>query len=255
MLYNRRMAADASPRPTTAASRAIKPLRKLASRIQARLARRLLLVLGRGLFRLHFQFRGLENVPSGEPLIVAAAPHRNWIDPFLIVLALPPQPRIYFLGSAEGMFDTWWKRAVLAALGGVVPVSTAGQLNRQALDLSLEILAADYRLGLMPEGWGQEARPATEIQPIRRGVAFLSEHSGRRVLPVGLAGTQELWRGKTLHLQVGPPLPALAAGATRAQQNAYAAELEQSLCRILPPQPPEPEDGRKPWPWLTRLLY
>jgi 1-acyl-sn-glycerol-3-phosphate acyltransferase len=56
---------------------------------QARLTRWLLFVLGCGLFRLRFEFEGLEQVPPGEALIVAAAPHRNWIDPFLIVMALP----------------------------------------------------------------------------------------------------------------------------------------------------------------------
>jgi hypothetical protein len=119
----------------------------------------------------------------------------------------------------------------------------------------LQILAAGNSLGLLPEGWGQEAKPPTEIQPIRRGVAFLSEHSGCRVLPVGLAGTQELWRGKTLRLQVGAPLAALSPRATRAEQNAYVTELELALRSVLPPLPPEPANGHKPWPWLTRLLY
>ena len=227
----------------------------LLTRLQARAVRRLLYLIGSGIFRLRFQFRGLEHVPAGEPLIVAAAPHRNWIDPFLVVIALPPEPRIYFLGSAEGMFNTRWKRAILAIVGGVVPVSTSGQLNREGLDTSLAILAADQRLGLFPEGWHQEHQPPTEIQPIRRGVAFLAERSGRRVLPVTLAGTQELWRGKTLRLQVSPPLDALAPDAPRAEETAYAARLTDVLGASLPPLPPEPADGRKPWPWLTRLLY
>lgn len=226
-----------------------------AERLQARLSRRILRLLGHGLFRLRFEFRGLEHVPRGEPLIVAAAPHRNWIDPFLIVIALPPEPRVYFLGSAEGMFNTWWKRAVIAALGGVVPVSTAGHLNREGLETSLRILATDRRLGLFPEGWQQEAKPPDEIQPIRRGVAFLAERSGRRVLPIGLAGSQELWRGKMLRLQVGPPLDPPPPRADRATENAYAQRLTEALRAALPPLPPEPRDGRKPWPWLTRLLY
>lgn len=227
----------------------------LVSWLQARLIRRLLFLIGRGIFRLDFQFRGLEHIPRGEPLIVAAAPHRNWIDPFLIVMAMPSNPRVYFLGSAEGMFDKWWKRGVLTVLGGVIPVSTEGNLNRQGLETSLAILKADRRLGLFPEGWNQEQQPPDQIQPIRRGVAFLAERSARRVLPVGLAGTQELWRGKTLRLQVGPPLDALHPDATRAEETAYAERLTAALRAVLPPLPSEPADGRKPWPWLTRLLY
>ena len=225
------------------------------TRLQARIVRRLLYLIGGGIFRLRFQFRGLEHVPPGEPLVIAAAPHRNWIDPFLIVMALPLRPRIYFLGSAEGMFDTWWKRAVLAAVGGVVPVSTSGQLNREGLETSLAILAADQRLGIFPEGWSQEHQPPAEIRPIRRGVAFLAERSGCRVLPVALAGSRELWRGKTLRLQVSAPLEPPPPGSTRAEETAYADRLTAALRAALPPLPPEPPDGHKPWPWLTRLLY
>lgn len=225
------------------------------SRLQGRVSRWLLVRLGRQLFGLKFEFRGRELVPPGEPLIVAAAPHRNWIDPFLVIIALPPEPRVYFLGSAEGMFNTWWKRAVLAAVGGVVPVSTEGQLNRQGLTTSLEILAAGKSLGLMPEGWGQEAGPPTEIRPIKRGVAFLAERSRRRVLPVGLAGTQELWRGKRLRLRIGPPLDPPPADAPRAEEIAFAELLTRALRDVLPPPPPEPSDGRKPWGWMTKLLY
>lgn len=225
------------------------------SRLQARCARRLLLFLGTVVFRLKFEFQGLEHLPRGEPLLIAGAPHRNWIDPFLIVMALPTVPRIYFLGSAEGMFNKWWKRAVIRLLGGVVPVSTQGHLNRQGLETALAILGDGNHLGIFPEGWDQETKPPAEVQPVQRGVGFLAAHSGRRVLPFGLAGTQELWRGKTLRLRLGPPLPALDGGASRVDEVAYLGRLREALIGVLPPLPPEPVDGSKPWPWLTRLLY
>jgi 1-acyl-sn-glycerol-3-phosphate acyltransferase len=228
---------------------------RLREACQVKFTRGLLFVLGQSLFRLRLEFEGLELVPPDEPLIVAAAPHRNWIDPFLIVMALPSRPRIYFLGSGEGTFNRWWKRLIIGAVGGVVPVSTIGQLNREGLQTALAILAAGRSLGLMPEGWDQEAQPPDQIAPIKRGVAFLAERSQRRVLPVGLAGTQELWRGKTLRLRVGAPLDPPALGAPRAEEQAFAARLTGALLAALPPLPPEPADGRKRWPWLTRLLY
>ena len=224
-------------------------------RLQARVTRGLLFFIGRTVFGLRLEFRGLERAPRGETLIVAGAPHRNWIDPFLIVMALPAAPRVYFLGSAEGMFNRWWKRLVIVLLGGVVPVSTSGQLNREALQTALDVLVADNHLGLFPEGWGQEHQPPDEIQPIQRGVAFLAARSGRRILPVALAGTRELWRGKTLRLCVGAPLDGLPPKPERADEQALVERLGASLRSLQPPLPPEPPDGRKPWPWLTRLLY
>ncbi|HEU5431574.1 MAG TPA: 1-acyl-sn-glycerol-3-phosphate acyltransferase, partial [Thermomicrobiales bacterium] len=237
---------DASPartfRPTT------------WSRLQARFGRRVVLLLARFVFRLRLEFAGLENVPAGEPLIVAGAPHRNWIDAFLIMMALPPSPRLFFLGSAEGMFNAWWKRAVLALFGGVVPVSTKGLLNRDGLETSLAILAADNRLGIFPEGWEHVAGPPHEVEPVKRGVAFLSQRSGRRVLPVALAGSKSLWRGKTLRLRIGPPLDALAPDTDRAAAQAYADRLGATLTALLPPLPPEPPVAERRWPWLTQML-
>ena len=93
----------------------------------------------------------------------------------------------------------------------MVPVSTRGQLNRDGLELALGILERGNRVGIFPEGWG--AKPDPEIMPLKRGVAFISQHSGRRVLPVALAGTTDLWRGKTLRVRIAPPLDALAAGS------------------------------------------
>jgi 1-acyl-sn-glycerol-3-phosphate acyltransferase len=62
----------------------------LWSVLQARRIKLWLTLVGKGLLRLNIEVEGLELVPRGEPLIVAAAPHRNWIDPFLILQVLPP---------------------------------------------------------------------------------------------------------------------------------------------------------------------
>jgi 1-acyl-sn-glycerol-3-phosphate acyltransferase len=222
--------------------------------LQARLGRRLLSLIGTGLFRFKIQVEGLEHVPPGEPLIVAAAPHRGWLDSFLILIALPADPRIYYLGSAEAMFNTWWKRSILRLMGGVVPVSTVGLLNREGLETSLAILDGGNSLGLFPEGWGHINNPPPDIAPFKRGVAFLSQRSGRRVLPVGLAGTGELWRGKTVALRVGPPLPALAPGAGKAAQQAYVDAMREAIKAVEPTVPAPPPVEQRRWTWLSRMM-
>src|SRR5215218_3505469 len=73
----------------------------LWSALQARRIRLWLTLVARGLLRLSIEVEGLELVPRGESLIVAAAPHRNWIDPFLILQVMPPVPRTYFLAAAD----------------------------------------------------------------------------------------------------------------------------------------------------------
>jgi GPH family glycoside/pentoside/hexuronide:cation symporter len=224
------------------------------TRLQARIARRIVLVLSGWVFRFQVRPIGLEHVPPGEPLIVAVGPHRGWLDAFLVMMALPPGPRPWFFGSAEALLGTRWRRAILRLFGGIVPVSTVGKLNREALETSVEILAAGNRLVIFPEGWGTLEGPAGEIGEVRRGISFLAARSGRRVLPVGLVGTRKLWRGKELPVRIGPLLPALAANADRAEAQAFADAIHAALTAILPPAPPEPADGKKPWPWLSTLL-
>ncbi len=224
----------------------------LWSALQSRRIKLWLTLVGKGLLRFNIEVEGLELVPRGEPLIVAAAPHLNWIDPFLILLVLPPLPRTYFLAAADTTGNRWWKRIAIELAGGMVPVATRGQLNRDGLELSLAILERGNRVGIFPEGWG--ARPDPAIMPLKRGVAFISQHSGRRVLPVALAGTTDLWRGKTLRLRIAPPLDALGPGASREEEQTYVDGLRAVLQDALPPEPAEPPDGKKPWRWLTRAM-
>jgi 1-acyl-sn-glycerol-3-phosphate acyltransferase len=222
----------------------------LWSALQARRIRLWLTLVGKGLLRFNIEVDGLELVPRGESLVIAAAPHRNWIDPFLILQILPPLPRTYFLAAADTTGNRWWKRILIDLAGGMVPVATRGQLNRDGLQLALAILQRGNRVGIFPEGWGP--KPDPEILPLKRGVAFISQHSGCRVLPVALAGTSDLWRGKTLRVRIAPPVDALPPGANRHEEQTYVDSLRAVLHDVLPAEPAEPPDGKKPWRWLTR---
>ncbi len=224
----------------------------LWSALQARRIKLWLTLVGKGLLRSNIEVEGLALVPRGEPLIVAAAPHRNWIDPFLILQVLPPLPRTYFLAAADTTGNRWWKRVAIELAGGMVPVATRGRLNRDGLELSLAILERGNRVGIFPEGWG--AKPDPAIMPLKRGVAFISQHSSRRVLPVALAGTTNLWRGKALRVRIAPPLDALPPGANRHEEQAYVDGLRAVLLAAVPPEPEEPRDGKKPWRWLTKAI-
>jgi 1-acyl-sn-glycerol-3-phosphate acyltransferase len=226
--------------------------RTLWSALQALRIKLWLALVGRGLFRFRIEVAGLEHIPRGEPLIVAAGPHRSWIDSLLLLTVLPPLPRTYFLAAVGLPGQRQWKLRVINIAGGMVPVATSGQLNREGLELALAILAHGNRVGIFPEGWGP--RPDPEVMPLKRGVAFLSAHSGRRVLPVALAGANDLWRGKTLRVQFAPPLPALEPGADRQAQQAYVDRLRAVLQEVAPAPPPEPPDSQKRWRWLTRLV-
>jgi 1-acyl-sn-glycerol-3-phosphate acyltransferase len=209
--------------------------------------------IGSRIFGFRFEVSGLEHVPPGEPLIVAGGPHRNWVDGFLLIIALPPEPRVTFLAS-ENAFSTWWRRLVLWLTGGVEQVSTTSALNREALTGALRVLDRGDRLGIFPEGWHHLDDSPREIGELRRGIAFIAQQSGRRVLPVGLAGAKPLWRGKTLRVRIGPPMPPPPATARREEQQAWSDELRAVLQRLLPPEPPQIPVAERNWTWLTTWL-
>jgi 1-acyl-sn-glycerol-3-phosphate acyltransferase len=209
--------------------------------------------IGTRLFGFRIEVSGREHVPAGQPLIVAGGPHRNWVDGFLLLVALPPQPRVVFLAS-ENVSDRWWKRLLVRLAGGFEPVSTTSALNREALDAAQLVLARGDRLGVFPEGWDHLADPMREIGDFRRGLAFVAQHSRRRVLPVALAGGKPLWRGKTLRVRIGPPLDPPPIEAGKAAQQSWSDQLRATLQELIPPEPPAIPLARRRWPWLTDLF-
>src|SRR3712207_2827305 len=123
--------------------------------------------IGTRLFGFRIEVSGRERVPAGQPLIVAGGPHRNWVDGFLLLVALPPQPRVVFLAS-EHVSARWWKRLLVRLAGGFEPVSTTSALNREALAAALLVLSRGDRLGVFPEGWDHLDGLQREVGEFRR---------------------------------------------------------------------------------------
>lgn len=221
--------------------------------VQARFSRLVVNLIGRGLFGFRIEVSGAEHVPAGEPLIVAGGPHRNWVDGFLLMIALPALPRLTWLAS-ENVSDRFWKRVLVFIAGGFEPVSSTSALNREVLAAAQEVPRRGDRLGIFPEGWDHLEDPMREIGAFRRGVAFIAQQSGRRVLPVALAGAKPLWRGKTLRVHIGIPVNPPAGDAGRAAQQAWSDGLRATLEGLIPPEPPEIPVGARRWAWLTDLF-
>jgi 1-acyl-sn-glycerol-3-phosphate acyltransferase len=220
---------------------------------QARFTTNVVRFIGTRLFGFHIEVSGRENVPVGEPLIVAGGPHRNWVDGFLLLVALPAQPRVVFLAS-ENVSDRPWRRVLVRLAGGFEPVSTTSTLNREALEASLRVLKRGDRLGVFPEGWHHLEGPMREIGDFRRGPAFIAQQSRRRVLPVALAGSKPLWRGKTLRVGIGTPLDPPPMDVGKVAQQTWSDELRATLQDLIPPDPPEIPLEQRRWPWLTELF-
>lgn len=203
------------------------------------MARVLLRLLLGAVFEIRAE--GLEHLPPG-PYILACN-HLGWVDPFVILAALPARPRVHFLGRRSAIHNRAWKRWTLSAFGGVIPVDP-GAHSRGLSDEVAAVLRGGGALALFPEGATGPEEGA--LLPFRPGVARYAAASRLPVVPAGLAGTLELWLGKGFTLRLGPPL------RCDAESEAELARIRVAVAQALPAY--RPGAGKRRWPWLTHLL-
>jgi len=166
---------------------------------RASLFYRLVRLLARFILFVVFRFRietsGREHLPPGGYLLVGAA-HRGWMDPFLVVHALPVEPRAWFLGSAPSTFTTRWREVLVHRLGGLLPVWRGGIGVDPHVASARAVIANGGVFVQMPEG--TVSGPAGRIGPFRVGWAVIALRTGAPIVPFAMAGTEELYVGRRM---------------------------------------------------------
>jgi 1-acyl-sn-glycerol-3-phosphate acyltransferase len=167
---------------------------------------RLLRLLARfilfGLCRLHVETSGQEHLPKQGGYLLVAAAHRGWIDPFVVMHAIPPEPRAWILGSGPSTFTSRWRESLIHRVGGLLPVWRGGV----GIDAHVASARAVLRSGAvfvqMPEG--TVSGPPGRIGPFRHGASLIALRTGAPIVPVAMAGTETLYVG---HRMVSKVLP------------------------------------------------
>jgi 1-acyl-sn-glycerol-3-phosphate acyltransferase len=131
------------------------------------------------------RIRGRERLPRSGGYVLAPS-HRSMMDiPFLAVVT--PR-RVRFMGKVQ-VFKIPVVGTVFRWLGGF-PVQRDGT-DRKAVRDSIEILQGGEPLVIYPEGTRQHGGV---IQPLQPGAAYLAIRAGVPVVPVGIAGSEEIFR-------------------------------------------------------------
>ena len=183
--------------------------------------------------RVRIRLEGGDQLPRSGAYIVAGAPHRTWVDPFLLWGWLPAEPRLVFFGDARAMGRTRVRRAVLRLVGGVIPIPSSHRAGATDTHFAAatEALRSGAAFCLFPE-----TGPAAPLGSIRRlgaGVGYIALRSGVPVVPVAIGGNHELFLGRTIVVRVLPPLSALElAGLTAPPEPGSVAERE-AVHRVL----------------------
>ncbi|MFI5199846.1 MAG: lysophospholipid acyltransferase family protein [Candidatus Limnocylindrales bacterium] len=155
-----------------------------------------------GVLRLHHERQGSEDVPARGGYVVAAAVHRGWMDPFLIMHALPLAPRVWFLGSGPSAFSSRWREHLLHRVGGMLPVWRGGIGIEQHVASARAVLEAGGVFVLIPEGG--VAGPPDRLAPFRFGSALIALRVGAPILPIAMAGSAELYLGRRMTTRLLP---------------------------------------------------
>jgi hypothetical protein len=166
----------------------------------------------RFVFRFHMTTSGREHLPAGGYLLVAAA-HRGWMDPIIVLDALPAEPRVWFLGSAPSTFTSRWREGFVHRIGGLLPVWRGGVNVDPHVSSARAVIANGGVFAQMPEG--TVSGPPGRIGPFRVGWALIALRTGAPIVPFAIAGTEELYLGRRMASRILPATsPATLLGSS-----------------------------------------
>ncbi len=184
-------------------------------------------------FRFRIATSGQEHVPTGGGYLAVAAAHRGWMDPFVVMHALPAEPRAWFLGSAPSALTSRTREWLARSVGGLLPVWRGGVGIDAHVDSAKAVIANGAVFVQMPEG--TVSGPPGRLGPMRNGWAIIAQRTDAPILPIAMAGTEELYIGRRMGSRVLPP--------TSVRELAG-----------LPSDAPLPEPGSRDELALARLL-
>jgi 1-acyl-sn-glycerol-3-phosphate acyltransferase len=156
-----------------------------------------------GVFRFRIETSGQEHLPRGGYLLVGAA-HRGWMDPFLVLHALPLEPRAWFLGSGPSTFTSRWRERLIRRIGGLLPVWRGGFGVEAHVASAKAVVEAGGFFVQMPEG--TVSGVPGSLGPFRPGAALIALRTGATIVPFAMAGTEELYLGKRMASRILPPV-------------------------------------------------
>ena len=222
-----------------------------------------------GLFRFRIETSGREHLPAGGYLLIAGA-HRGWMDPFVAMHALPAEPRSWFLGSGPSTFTSRWRERLIHRLGGLLPVWRGGLGIEGHVRSARAVVDAGAVFVQMPEGTVNG--PPGRLGPFRPGAAVIALRTGATIVPLAMAGTEELYLGRRMASRILPPTTAaellgpdwdgvLPAPDSRAEldlarraSDALAARIAPVVEELHPRTVDPPEHPRRLRRRLTWLL-
>ena len=179
----------------------------------------------------HLRVRGLYNIPTNGPFIIASN-HLSWTDIPLVAMYVRRRKVVYMAKEEYFKGKLRW----LVRLIGSFPVKR-GEADRQALRTSEEQLKKGNILVIFPEG--TRSRTQTMAQA-RAGLGLIALRTGVPVVPVAVWGSEKLLKkfGAPVTVSYGQPIVLKPKGKkiTREDIDAATRTIMHTIAEMLPPQ-------------------
>ena len=191
------------------------------------------------------------------------------MDPFVVLHAIPTEPRAWFLGSGPSTFTSRWRERLIHRLGGLLPVWRGGVGIEQHVASARAVIGNGGVFVQMPEG--TVSGPPGRIGPFRTGWAVIALRTDAPIVPLAIAGTDELYLGRRMASRVlpvtsvralagldpGAPLPAegsreeleVARRMSASLAEIFRPAVEELQARTVDP-PDRPRRFRRRLTWL-----
>lgn len=154
-------------------------------------------------FRFRIRTDGQELLPARGAYFLVAAAHRGWMDPMVVMHAVPAEPRCWFLGSGPSTFTARWREILIRRLGGLLPVWRGGVGIDQHVASAQAVMRNGGVFAQMPEG--TVSGPPGRLGAMRTGWAIIALRLDPPIVPLAMAGTEELYVGRRMASRVLPP--------------------------------------------------
>jgi hypothetical protein len=128
------------------------------------------------------------------------------MDPFVAMHAVPAEPRCWFLGSGPSTFTSRWLESLVHRLGGLLPVWRGGLGIEGHVRSARAVVEAGAVFVQMPEGTING--PVGRLGPFRPGAALIALRTGATIVPLAIAGTEELYVGRRMASRILAPTDA-----------------------------------------------
>jgi HAD superfamily hydrolase (TIGR01509 family) len=210
------------------------------------LSRFVAIVISRGLFRVRLTGRG--RLPAGPAIYCFA--HRSWIDPFVLMAALPLRPRLRFFGPKEEDMSVGGRNRLMSWTGATIPYRPGKSDLLEATRKVSAATRAGHVVAIAGEG---RIRPFEgHVGPLSEGAAYFALRAKVPLVPIAIVGTSWLGFGRRVEVVVGEPL---APSEPRNREGVEALTLRcWTALSVLVRDRPE---LRRPGPfgrWLTGLF-